>query len=178
MPVGRGAGTIVECDRAVRCGKPRVGRIVSQGHARPIPRGARTTPRVAVEWAIVRPIMFGDFVTASSSDHCSDKIEVSPHGDCPLWVISGHVRRKSRCLLMAGNPQNYVSTKRDLMRPSRPLGSTFFSGALGGWFFVHIKLIQPATPDGLIIAFAADAGALSERQTGHDVAWIFNSRLR
>ena len=54
-----------------------------------LPKGGM--PRVAAECAIVRPIKFGDIVTASSSDHCSDKIEILPHGDCLLWVISGHL---------------------------------------------------------------------------------------
>src|SRR5450759_715413 len=50
-------------------------------------------PRFAAECAIVRPIKFGDIVTASSSDHCSDKIEILPHGDCLLWVCAVKRRR-------------------------------------------------------------------------------------
>lgn len=49
-----------------------------------LPKGGM--PRVAAGCAIVRPIKFGDFVKDSSSDHCSDKIEILPHGDCLLWV--------------------------------------------------------------------------------------------
>lgn len=52
------------------------------------------------------------------------------------------------------------------------------SGAFGIWFFVHVKLIEPATPDGVVFAFAAGPGALSERQTGYDVAWIFDTCQR
>ena len=65
-------------------------------------------PRVAAECAIVRPIKFGDIVTASSSDHCSDKIEILPHGDCLLWVKSRHVQRTSRCPLSANRGRAYL----------------------------------------------------------------------
>src|SRR5260221_7565641 len=62
-----------------------------------LPKGGM--PRVAAECALVRPIKFGDIVAASSSDHCSDKIELLPHGDCPFWVISGHLQCKKACPL-------------------------------------------------------------------------------
>src|SRR5512135_826998 len=111
MPVGRAARTIVECNRAGS--KPR--QTARRPHCysgpfaldptlcrgRPmsvlLPKGGM--PRVAAECAIVRPIKFGDIVTASSSDHCSDKIEILPHGDCLLWVISGHCDRSVPCPL-------------------------------------------------------------------------------
>lgn len=44
---------------------------------RSAPKGGMS--RVAAECAIVWPIKFGDIVTAGSSDHCSDKIEILPH---------------------------------------------------------------------------------------------------
>jgi len=82
---------------AVRRGKPRVGRFGYSGPFAPDPTWCRChpmsvllpkggMPRVAAGCAIVRPIKFGDFVKDSSSDHCSDKIEILPHGDCLLWV--------------------------------------------------------------------------------------------
>ena len=63
--------------------------MVTRGHSRPIPRGAGATRcpfcskrRHATRRSRMRdswPIKFGDIVTAGSSDHCSDKIEILPH---------------------------------------------------------------------------------------------------
>jgi hypothetical protein len=58
--------------------------IRARSHVVPGPPDVRSAPkggmpRVAAECAIVWPIRFGDIVTAGSSDHCSDKIEMLPH---------------------------------------------------------------------------------------------------
>ena len=92
MPVGGAAGTIVECNWSGSKTRQRARRLrgysgpFASGHPMSVllPKGGM--PRVAAECAIVRPIKFGDFVKDSSSDHCSDKIEILPHGDCLLWV--------------------------------------------------------------------------------------------
>ena len=103
IPVGRAARTIVECNRAGSKTQQNARRPYGysapfapdptwcRGHPMSVllPKGGM--PRVAAECAIVRPIKFGDIVTASSSDQ--------PHGDCPLWVISGHLQCKTACPL-------------------------------------------------------------------------------